>query len=49
MKKSKIGSVVRSGLMSTIHRMKDIATCEICEGEIRLGRKKNKEVYLSDC
>ena len=47
--KSKLGSMVKSGFINTIHRMKDIKTCEICEGEIRLGLKKNKEVYICDC
>lgn len=40
---------MRSGLMSTINKIKDISNCLICDGEIRLGKKKTKDVYMCEC
>ncbi len=41
MKQSKVGNVIRSGVMKVLKSSKDIKACEICEGEIVKHKNKN--------
>lgn len=48
-KKSKVGSVILSGIRTAVSKVKDITFCEICEAEIKKPKDKNKEVYMCEC
>ena len=41
MRQSKVGNVIRSGVMRVLKTSKDIKVCEICEGELVKPKNKN--------
>lgn len=41
MKQSKVGNVIKSGVMRVLKNTKDNKVCEICEGELVKAKNKN--------